>query len=562
MFAVLIILVFLLSVRSTIITAISIPLSLLIAMIGLQLADYSLNIFTLAAMTVAVGRVVDDSIVVIENIKRRDTGPGPLTPGEIVESVREVAGAVTASTLTTVAVFLPVAIVSGITGELFRPFSITVGIALAGSLLVSMTIVPVLAYWFLRSSKKKAQPGARGSTLDEDRVTTLQRGYLPVLRLALRRPLITALIAVLVFAGTMASATLLKTNFLESFADKTTLQVTQELPVGTRLSATSEAAKQVEAILDADPGVKEYLTTVGQGGSNQASMFVSLTSEDAYATTLPNLESAFAELTGAGEVKIGSINTGTSSDLSYTVTGQDEASLRTAADLVENTLSTTPGLVDVSSDLSDRRPLLAVTVDKRKAAALGFTQAEIGQVIANTLNGTKVGTIILEGESRDIKVRPQECGRVHPGADRRAGAAGQPAPAAAGGRSGDRPAGEEVRPPEGSRRPAEGGRRRPRATARRLWAIGRRRPRRSSSRKAWMRPPISGPICVRPGTRRTTLWRRLARRGTRREPRIPDRRQPRPPHRRAYRPTRRWRSTPLNCSAGSWPLMPMVAISS
>ena len=74
---------------------------------------------------------------------------------------------------------------------------------------------------------------------------------------------------------------------------------------------------------------------------------------------------------------------------------------------MENTLSTTPGLVDVSSDLSDRRPLLAVTVDKRKAAALGFTQAEIGQVIANTLNGTKVGTVILEGESRDIMVRPQ-----------------------------------------------------------------------------------------------------------------------------------------------------------
>ncbi len=136
-------------------------------MIGLQLADYSLNIFTLAAMTVAVGRVVDDSIVVIENIKRRDTGPGPLTAGEIVESVREVAGAVTASTLTTVAVFLPVAIVSGITGELFRPFSITVGIALAGSLLVSMTIVPVLAYWFLRSSKKKAPAGRPGRLVAE-----------------------------------------------------------------------------------------------------------------------------------------------------------------------------------------------------------------------------------------------------------------------------------------------------------------------------------------------------------------------------------------------------------
>ena len=136
-FAVLIILVFLLSLRSTIITAISIPLSLLVAMIGLWVGDFSLNIFTLAALTVAVGRVVDDSIVVIENIKRRDTGP-ELTPDAIVASVKEVAGAVTASTLTTVAVFVPLALVGGISGELLRPFAITVGIALGASLLVSL----------------------------------------------------------------------------------------------------------------------------------------------------------------------------------------------------------------------------------------------------------------------------------------------------------------------------------------------------------------------------------------------------------------------------------------
>ena len=258
-FAILIILVFLLSVRSTIITAISIPLSLLVAMIGLWLGDYSFNIFTLAAMTVAVGRVVDDSIVVIENIKRRDTGTSPLTVDAIVASVREVAGAVTASTLTTVAVFVPVAVVSGITGELFRPFSITVAIALVASLLVSMTIVPVLAYWFLRSGKRRKAAAAAGTRRDgrtgnEDRVTRLQRGYLPMLRIALRRPLLTALAALLIFAGTMASATLLKTDFLESFADKTTLLVDQELPVGSRLSATSDAAKQVEAVLDASPG--------------------------------------------------------------------------------------------------------------------------------------------------------------------------------------------------------------------------------------------------------------------------------------------------------------------
>ncbi|MFP5283452.1 MAG: efflux RND transporter permease subunit, partial [Actinomycetes bacterium] len=412
-FAVLIILVFLLSVRSTLITAISIPLSLLIALIGLKVGDYSLNIFTLAALTVAVGRVVDDSIVVIENIKRHHTTAGALTPREIVTSVREVAGAVTASTLTTVAVFVPVAVVEGITGELFRPFSVTVAIALGASLLVSMTIVPVLAYWFMRTGRRRLDPSA-GASADEDRVTPLQRGYLPMLRLALRRPLLTILAAVLIFAGTMASATLLKTDFLESFADKTTLQVDQELPVGTRLSATSAAARQVEAVLDASPGVQEYLTTVGQGGTNRASIFVSLTAEDAYEATLAELETGFAELNDAGEVRVGSINTGTSNDLSLTVTGDDPDALRDTASRVEALLTTTPGLVDVTSDLTDRRPLLQVQVDRAKAARLGFTSSEVGQAIANALRSTEVGSVVLEGETRDIFVRPQEADQASP----------------------------------------------------------------------------------------------------------------------------------------------------
>ena len=418
MFAVLIILVFLLSVRSTLITAISIPLSLLIALIGLRVGDFSLNIFTLAALTVAVGRVVDDSIVVIENIKRHHaSSTGALTPGEIIASVKEVAGAVTASTLTTVAVFVPVAVVEGITGELFRPFSITVAVALTASLLVSMTIVPVLAYWFMgggRRAEPAAGPDAHAGELAEERVTLMQRGYLPALRFALRRPLITVLAAVLIFSGTMASATLLKTDFLESFADKTTLQINQELPVGTRLSVTSEAARQVEAVLAANPGVKDFLTTIGQGGTNRASIFVSLTGEDAYAATLPALKSSFAELSGVGDVKVGSINTGTSNDLSLTVTGEDPEDLQATASRVQAMLAATDGLGDVTSDLTEQRPLLQVKVDRTKAADLGFTSSEVGQVIASALRGTKVGTVVLEGESRDLKVKPQDASEASP----------------------------------------------------------------------------------------------------------------------------------------------------
>ncbi len=149
-FAVIIILVFLFSIRSTLVTAISIPVSVLITFIGMQASGYTLNVITLAALTIAIGRVVDDSIVVIENIKRH-IGLGEEKLPAILAAVREVATAVTASTITTVAVFLPIALVGGLTGELFRPFALTITMALAASLFVALTIVPVLAYWFLRS---------------------------------------------------------------------------------------------------------------------------------------------------------------------------------------------------------------------------------------------------------------------------------------------------------------------------------------------------------------------------------------------------------------------------
>ncbi len=150
LFAVIVIFVFLISLRSTIVTAVSIPVSVLLTFIGMLAFGYSLNVLTLGALTIAIGRVVDDSIVVIENIKRH-LGLGENKLDAIKSGVREVAVAVTASTITTVAVFLPLALVTDITGELFRPFALTITIALAASLFVALTIVPVLAYWFLRS---------------------------------------------------------------------------------------------------------------------------------------------------------------------------------------------------------------------------------------------------------------------------------------------------------------------------------------------------------------------------------------------------------------------------
>src|SRR5690606_2146861 len=132
-----------------------------------------------------IGRVVDDSIVVIENIKRH-LALGKEKKAAILEAVREVAGAITASTVTTIAVFLPLGLVGDVTGELFRPFAITTSLALAASLFVSLTIVPVLAYWFL-GTKKLKHAGVADAEDELDKPTRLQRAYLPIIRWTLSR---------------------------------------------------------------------------------------------------------------------------------------------------------------------------------------------------------------------------------------------------------------------------------------------------------------------------------------------------------------------------------------
>jgi multidrug efflux pump subunit AcrB len=437
-FAVLVILGFLFSVRATLITAISIPLSLLIAMIGLQLGEYSLNIFTLAALTVAVGRVVDDSIVVVENIKRRAAGHRTLRTGDILASVKQVAGAVTASTLTTVTVFAPVAIVSGVVGELFRPFAITIAVALGASLLVSMTIVPVLAFWFLRggAGSRNQQPAAqtaRGEdgptteaeshTAEETKVTRLQRGYLPILRFGLGQPFITLGLALLVFLATLGSATFLKTDFLGSVTDQTTLAIQQELPPGTRLSTTSAAAEQVESILQADPQVESYLTTIGGSlvpgvpRDTNTAEFTVLLVEGARADALrPQLEQKMTELdASAGEITVTMTNNeGTSNDLTVTVSSENTTDLQTGAKRIEQELETIPGLTDIRSNLEEQRKLLRVNVDKKKAASLGFTQADVGQAVSSALRGTPVGSVTIEGEQHDILVRGEEADEPSP----------------------------------------------------------------------------------------------------------------------------------------------------
>ncbi|GAA3819186.1 efflux RND transporter permease subunit [Sphaerisporangium flaviroseum] len=415
-FAVIVILLFLLSLRSTLVTAVSIPLSVVIALIALWVGDYSLNLLTLGALTIAIGRVVDDSIVVLENIKRH-LGYGEPKRQAVLTAVREVSGAVTASTLTTVAVFLPIGLVGGMIGQLFAPFAITVTVALLASLLVALTVIPVLAYWFLKAPKLSEEEAraVRAQAEAKELRSPLQRIYLPVLRFATRRRFVTLLIGFVVFVGTLALAPGLKTNFIDSSGNDT-ISVTQKLPAGTDLATTDAAAKKVEAVLSAIKDIDSYQVNVGSGGTFSGGVggsadraSYSVTVAEGVDTPLleRTLRDRLASLGDVGEVTVGGQGGGgfASDRAEVILQGPDLAALKSGADTVLAAMKQIDGLRDVSSNLEASAPRVDVKVDRRKAAAKGLTEAGIGQIVAQSFRGAPIGQVTLDGRANDIILR-------------------------------------------------------------------------------------------------------------------------------------------------------------
>ncbi|WP_137989817.1 efflux RND transporter permease subunit [Streptomyces vilmorinianum] len=409
--AVLVILVFLASLRSTLVTAVSIPLSVVLALIVLWTRDLSLNMLTLGALTIAIGRVVDDSIVVLENIKRH-LGYGEERQAAILTAVREVSGAVTSSTLTTVAVFLPIGLVGGMVGELFGSFSLTVTAALLASLLVSLTVVPVLSYWFLRAPKgTSADPEeARRLAEEKENKSRLQRLYVPVLRFATRRRLTSVAIALVVLVGTFGMAPLLKTNFFDP-GEQEILSIKQELAPGTSLGAADEAAKKVEQVLSTTDGVKDYQVTVGSSGfmaafgggtgANQASYQVTLEDSASYETTRDAIDASLAKLDGIGDTTIAAGDGFGSQDLSVVVKASDADTLKKASEAVKAEVAELDDVTDVQSDLSQSVPRISVKATA-KAADLGFDDTTLGMAVAQAVRGTPAGKAILDDTERNI----------------------------------------------------------------------------------------------------------------------------------------------------------------
>ena len=423
-FAVLIILVFLLSIRSTLVTAISIPTSVLITFIGLSWFGYSLNLLTLSALTIAIGRVVDDSIVVIENINRHLSYGEPKKKA-ILRSVREVAGAITAATITTVAVFLPIALVSGLVGELFRPFSVTFTIALIASLFVSLTIVPVLAYWFLKAPQqlefespeaaKAHEQAVREEEEEKERKSWLQRGYLPILTWTQKRPKTTILASVLVLLFTFGLVPSLKTDFIGN-SGSNSFVINQTLSPGATLDDKSKAAAKVEGILLANKDIEVVQTTIGSSGDGRVAFGAAAGGTSIQVTTKEGidqaalqskLESEFKADSSLGEVKFasgGGPGFGNSSTIDIKVTATTDETLKAGIASVEKAMQGTANVSEVTNSLAETQRTLKIEVDRMAAARRGLTEVTVSGIVAGTLRPSSIGKVNIDSVETAIYV--------------------------------------------------------------------------------------------------------------------------------------------------------------
>jgi HAE1 family hydrophobic/amphiphilic exporter-1 len=415
LFAILTIFLFLGSIRSTLVAAVSIPLSVLTALVVMQLTGISLNIMTLGGLAVAVGRVVDDSIVVLENIYRhRSMGEDRLTA--VLNGPREVATAITAATLTTVGVFLPLGFVGGLVSQFFLPFALTVTFALVASLIVALTVVPVLAYLFIgRVSLNVDEHG-------EPKRSFWVRAYTPAITFALKNRItkwgVLALAAVL-FVASLALVPLLPTQFINAGSEKI-LQVVVIPPSGATTDAVLERATEAEAILIGIDTVELVQTSIpGEGDASFQTIVAAQQGQPANSATITvrleptvDLGESTQELSEAlTPIKTDGFDTNvseaagfTSNNLNVIVSSDDPALVESTTDEVLAALEDRDDLINLKSDLVKATPEIQITVDPNRAIAVGMTAAQVAGEVRTALTPTVATQVTIEGETDPVDI--------------------------------------------------------------------------------------------------------------------------------------------------------------
>ncbi len=420
--AVFIVFIFLNSWRSTVITGLTLPISIIGAMIALYFFGFTLNMMTLMALSLAVGLLIDDAIVVRENIMRH-LHMGKNHRQAALDGTNEIGLAVLATTLSIVAVFLPVAFMDGILGRFFLQFGVTVSVAVLISLFVAFTLDPMLSsVWYDPDADPDRKHGPIGWTVQRFDIffDHVRSGYKHVLRWALKHRKTTLMIALAAFVGSFLLVPMVGAEFAPA-VDNSELQVDVETPLGSSLDYTAAKLQQVDIVLKRFPEVESTYATIASSystsGSNEATLVATLVPPEerdrAPLEMTSAVRDALAQIPGI-KINVGAAGGfgGVSSPIQVKLYGDNFATLDRLANQLMSKMRKINGVVDIESSYDAAQPVLGVRVNREAASDLGVSLAQIGAALSPMLGGKEVTDWTApDGKNYTVIVRLPESAR-------------------------------------------------------------------------------------------------------------------------------------------------------
>lgn len=398
------ILLFLKNVRMTLIVLVSIPLSVFLTMLVMLPLDISLNIMTLGAMVIAIGRVVDDSIVVIENIYSQLQKAQERNESVIFLATKQVGMAISSSTIATAGVFLPLGLVGGPVGEIFRPFAITLATALMASLLVALTVIPMLAKVLVLGNK---------SIKHEEKVGAITRGYKKALEWSLKHRIKTMLASFLIF---VLSVILITPNlglaFMPDSESDKQIIFDIKLPRESSMEMTDATVRNMESLLKAEldsegnPKFNYIESLVGYQFSSEqipyrATMFTQVTEGTDAKEAVKEYEEKLSYDLPAGSEIIGTLISFSADGMSgpdfrYSLKGNDMLTLQQAAEMIKTKMQEFPELSNIEDSLSESKLQIDVTVDQTRARLYGLSSAQVLDSVNGWIGKAQLGDLKLD----------------------------------------------------------------------------------------------------------------------------------------------------------------------
>jgi multidrug efflux pump len=413
---ILIIMFFLHSLRASLIPIVTIPISLVATFAVMLMTGLSINMLTLLAMVLAIGLVVDDAIVVLENIFRHIEG-GMKPFDAAVKGMREIGFAIVAMTLTLAAVYAPIAFMPGSTGRLFLEFALTLAGAVVISGFIALTLTPMMCSKLLKHERR---PNVI-SRLVEAILARLEHVYRSLLKLAVKARYLIFIVALAV-AGLGGFLFTGLNSELTPTEDRGVLQIAGQTPEGSTLTFTNRYAAQVEGILKNSPNIRAYLVTVGQPEVNQFNAIGRLKDYDERSLSQSQIQQllqpqlrkvAGAQVYARSPAGFGRRGGGRPVEFVIQTSGTYE-DLQKYSDAMLDRLAQNPGLVEVDTDLKLNKPQLEVKIDRDRVADLGLDVSEIGRTLETMLGGRQVTRFEISGEQYDVIVQLDAAERTAP----------------------------------------------------------------------------------------------------------------------------------------------------